>query len=274
MTQGGSVCIPSTVVDMLMVADEQDAARALLLYVSFVRTGRMPSVQDESSSTRMILSAAADADARAARRREQNRRAWDAYKERNPESWKRPSPACQSLPSACQAKEGKKESAPPPIPPTTIKKEGKKAPPIPPHACQAKAVGAAAEAVSSPSPAEARLAASVEKAFASFWEMYPRKVGKPMAFKAFNAVYREARASERNALYLKMMSALRAAKGTRGWTKDGGEFIPHPTTWLHQRRWEDEGVVLDGDGPDRTRMAAADSLAERLMADLRKGGAA
>lgn len=273
MTQGGSVCIPSAVVDMLMVADEQDAARALLLFVRLVRTGRMPSVQDESSSTRMILSAAVDADARAARRREQNRRAWDAYKERNPESWRRLSPACQSLPSACQAKEGKKESAPPPIPPTTIKKEGKKAPlqsPREASACQAKE-GADG---SSPSPAEARLAAAVEKAFASFWQMYPRKVGKPMAFKAFNAVYREARASERNALYLKMMSALRAAKGTRGWTKDGGEFIPHPTTWLHQRRWEDEGVVLDGDGPDRTRMAAADSLAERLMADLRKGGAA
>ena len=22
--------------------------------------------------------------------------------------------------------------------------------------------------------------------------------------------------------------------------KDGGQFVPHPTTWLNQRRWEDE----------------------------------
>src|SRR5690606_21528255 len=24
------------------------------------------------------------------------------------------------------------------------------------------------------------------------------------------------------------------------WVKDGGVFIPHPTTWLNQQRWEDE----------------------------------
>ena len=24
------------------------------------------------------------------------------------------------------------------------------------------------------------------------------------------------------------------------WTKDNGQFIPYPTTYLNQRRWEDE----------------------------------
>lgn len=24
------------------------------------------------------------------------------------------------------------------------------------------------------------------------------------------------------------------------WTKDGGQFVPNPATYLNQRRWEDE----------------------------------
>jgi hypothetical protein len=28
------------------------------------------------------------------------------------------------------------------------------------------------------------------------------------------------------------------------WTKDGGQFIPHPATWLNQKRWEDEPMAI------------------------------
>ena len=28
------------------------------------------------------------------------------------------------------------------------------------------------------------------------------------------------------------------------WQKDGGQFIPHPATWLRQGRWEDEAPVV------------------------------
>ena len=27
------------------------------------------------------------------------------------------------------------------------------------------------------------------------------------------------------------------------WLRDNGQFIPHPQTWLNQRRWEDEVEV-------------------------------
>jgi len=37
-----------------------------------------------------------------------------------------------------------------------------------------------------------------------------------------------------------IMSALRKQKNTEQWLKDNGKFIPHPTTWLNQARWEDE----------------------------------
>jgi len=31
-----------------------------------------------------------------------------------------------------------------------------------------------------------------------------------------------------------------AQKATEQWRKDNGQFIPHPQTWLNQRRWEDD----------------------------------
>ena len=38
----------------------------------------------------------------------------------------------------------------------------------------------------------------------------------------------------------KMLSALAWQVNQPQWTRDGGKFIPHPATWLHQHRWEDE----------------------------------
>jgi len=35
-----------------------------------------------------------------------------------------------------------------------------------------------------------------------------------------------------------VLAALRAAKASDEWTKDGGQFIPAPLVWLNQRRWE------------------------------------
>ena len=36
------------------------------------------------------------------------------------------------------------------------------------------------------------------------------------------------------------MAALEAQKKSEDWLKDKGQFIPYPTTWLNQGRWEDE----------------------------------
>jgi hypothetical protein len=40
-----------------------------------------------------------------------------------------------------------------------------------------------------------------------------------------------------------MLSAVEAQKQTDQWTKDGGQYIPHPSTWLNQGRWEDETEI-------------------------------
>lgn len=74
----------------------------------------------------------------------------------------------------------------------------------------------------------------LQRRFDSFWKAYPKKVGKGAAEKAF------AKAKPDDALTEKMLSAIEAAKRSAQWKKDGGQYIPNPSTWLNQKRWEDE----------------------------------
>lgn len=82
--------------------------------------------------------------------------------------------------------------------------------------------------------------------FSAFWQAYPRKTGKGAAEKAWAKVPRSAHRA--------IMDAIEKQKGGPDWMKDGGQFIPHPATWLNQRRWEDE--VLDFAAMDIERRAA------------------
>ena len=70
--------------------------------------------------------------------------------------------------------------------------------------------------------------------FDRFWEAYPKKVAKEVARKAFEKV------SPDEVLLAVILKAIDAQKSTAQWTKDNGEFIPHPSTWLNQARWEDK----------------------------------
>ena len=72
-----------------------------------------------------------------------------------------------------------------------------------------------------------------EERFASFWEAYPRKVGKKAAQNAWSKLKPDAD------LFDLIMEALKKAKASKEWTKDGGQFIPHPSTWINQGRWDD-----------------------------------
>lgn len=70
--------------------------------------------------------------------------------------------------------------------------------------------------------------------FDEFWRAYPRKVAKPAALKAFNKI------SPSDALFAEMLAALEWQRLQDQWLKDGGAFIPHPSTWLNGERWRDE----------------------------------
>ena len=70
--------------------------------------------------------------------------------------------------------------------------------------------------------------------FDRFWDAYPRKVAKPAARKKFESLNPDGQLVE------KMIQAVEIQKKSDQWTKDDGRFIPHPATWISQRRWEDE----------------------------------
>lgn len=72
--------------------------------------------------------------------------------------------------------------------------------------------------------------------FSEFWKAYPKREAKATAQKAFE------RYKPDRALLARMVSAIAAQKQSKQWTKEGGQFIPLPATWLNQRRWEDESA--------------------------------
>jgi hypothetical protein len=80
----------------------------------------------------------------------------------------------------------------------------------------------------------ARRTAEPDARFDRFWAAYPRKVGKESARKSW------AKLKVTDELLAAMLTALEAQKKTETWCKDGGQYIPHPSTWLNGKRWEDE----------------------------------
>jgi hypothetical protein len=70
--------------------------------------------------------------------------------------------------------------------------------------------------------------------FARFWAVYPRKEAKQTALKAFTKINPD------EALLATILSAVERFKNTAQWQEDGGQYVPHPATFLNQRRWEDE----------------------------------
>ncbi len=73
--------------------------------------------------------------------------------------------------------------------------------------------------------------------FNIFWGAYPRKVAKSDAEKAFNKINPD------EELLRIILDAISKATKSEGWLKESGKFIPHPTTWLNGKRWEDEVTV-------------------------------
>lgn len=73
-----------------------------------------------------------------------------------------------------------------------------------------------------------------DNGFAIFWSAYPKHKGKADALKAWGKIKPSAE------LQATMGKALEAQKQSEQWRKDGGQYIPMPSTWLNGKRWEDE----------------------------------
>ena len=80
----------------------------------------------------------------------------------------------------------------------------------------------------------AKRAEVFDRDFEDFWAAYPRKVAKTDARRAWD-----------KAMGVTTPEAIGAALRAAKWPEDP-KFIPHPSTWLNQGRWDDEApqVIL------------------------------
>jgi hypothetical protein len=75
-----------------------------------------------------------------------------------------------------------------------------------------------------------------ENGFALFWSAYPKKTAKPAAEKAFKA-------AKINGHLPEVLKDIESRSIGDDWTKNSGQFVPNPATYLNQRRWEDGGTT-------------------------------
>ena len=71
--------------------------------------------------------------------------------------------------------------------------------------------------------------------FEQFWKLYPRKIGKRAAW----LVWQRDTKPRTSLTEAKIINALELQIAGGHFPIDV-KFVPHPRTWLHQGRWEDE----------------------------------
>jgi hypothetical protein len=92
--------------------------------------------------------------------------------------------------------------------------------------------------------------------FAEFWQIYPRRVGKRAALKAFVAALRRANSQ----------TITEGAERYRDDPKRKPDFTAYPATWLNADRWTDESVVASAPEPEREIFVAHDPNPDELAA--------
>lgn len=76
--------------------------------------------------------------------------------------------------------------------------------------------------------------------FCKFWALYPKKVAKGQARKAFVSVSKLVDLET-------MLNALHAQKLNRAYLLKNNQFVPewkHPATWLRGECWDDELIAV------------------------------
>lgn len=95
------------------------------------------------------------------------------------------------------------------------------------------------ETIAVPNGIDAVVSVPVEAyGFDRFWDEYPKRVAKSDARIAWDKIKPDA------ALQDRIIAAVCEQRTWPQWQRDGGQFIPHPATWLHRRQWEDEAPTV------------------------------
>ena len=110
----------------------------------------------------------------------------------------------------------------------------------------------------------------IQNNFDQFWLAYPKHQSKPQALKAFTKLNPD------EELMQQILSAIEVQKQSDQWTKDGGQFIPLPATWLNNKRWEDDVLpstqrkarVPAQDFPQRDYGGVQDEMMDSLAKEI------
>ena len=107
-----------------------------------------------------------------------------------------------------------------------------------------------------------------KRMFDSFWEKYPNKKSKGNAEKTFKKINPDEQ------LLAIMIAKIEQAKKSREWLKNDGEFIPHPSSWLNAKGWEDEieaTLTKSEETPEQKAYYAAATIAyQKKVAEKKK----
>ena len=71
----------------------------------------------------------------------------------------------------------------------------------------------------------------ITEEFKRFWAAYPKRKSKGDAAKAWNEIAPPIET---------VLAALSWQVASWDWTKDGGQYVPYPATYLRSTGWEDE----------------------------------
>jgi hypothetical protein len=86
--------------------------------------------------------------------------------------------------------------------------------------------------------------------FARFWQSWPahpRKVGRKQCRRTWHRANLEPLAD-------RIVAAVEVSKRSSDWTKDAGQFIPLPQTWLNQGRWEAAAALAQRPRPGEDQL--------------------
>ena len=87
--------------------------------------------------------------------------------------------------------------------------------------------------------------------FEEFWKAYPKKRDKQKSKTAW---------IKKQPDLPKVLKAIKEQMKSEQWTKNAGQFIPLPSTWLNGARWEDEIETSNSSSTDGNRLAAENEI--------------
>lgn len=73
--------------------------------------------------------------------------------------------------------------------------------------------------------------------YEQFWAAYPKKVDKKGCYKKFCKI------KDLTVIFPDIMRALETQKRSKQWSEENGKYIPHPSTWINQERWNNVNEI-------------------------------